>query len=158
LILLATAARSPRFDSRPLPPKPAILAGNPDLPSAKEVVARLRSTPAQPDLAALKPNAEHADFEKLAQAVRDAIENEKPELGLDRLHSLAVPASMRAMLAPHKTLTLRHRPLQPPAGSGGLSIFKHDHRNLPRGQFFILAIVDVEREQRIPVALAFAAL
>lgn len=49
----------------------------------------LKSTTVQ-DLEVITPNAAGRDFEALAKAVRDSIENNEPEAGLDRLHTFVV--------------------------------------------------------------------
>ncbi len=42
------------------------------------------------DIEAIEPNAEGKDFEALAESVRKTMEDNKPELGLDRLHTFVV--------------------------------------------------------------------
>lgn len=54
------------------------------------VVNRLRQDAPVAEIDAIAPNAEGRDFEVLAKAVRDAIEQHKPEEGLDRLHTFVV--------------------------------------------------------------------
>lgn len=54
------------------------------------IAERLRQAVPVPDLEALTPNSGGRDFEMLAKSVRDAIERNEPEAGLDRLHTFVV--------------------------------------------------------------------
>lgn len=60
------------------------------LPKARQIVERLRQSAPVQDLDAITPNAEGRDFEALARSVHDAIQRNKPEEGLDRLHTFLV--------------------------------------------------------------------
>lgn len=60
------------------------------LEKAMAIVERLRLAAPVPELAALTPNEPGRDFELLAETVREAIEGDKPEAGLDRLHTFVV--------------------------------------------------------------------
>jgi hypothetical protein len=60
------------------------------LPKARQIVERLRQSAPVQDLDAITPNAEGRDFEALAKSVHDAIQRNKPEEGLDRLHTFVV--------------------------------------------------------------------
>ena len=55
-----------------------------------EIAARLRHGAPVPELQEISPNAADRDFELLARAVRDAIERNEPQAGLDRLHAFVV--------------------------------------------------------------------
>lgn len=64
------------------------LAPDPDLLGRAQVILdRLRGAAAVDDLDAIAPNANEADFEKLARSVHDSINAGEPEVGLDRLHT-----------------------------------------------------------------------
>lgn len=65
---------------------------NTDLPSEDvlKIVQRLKSSAPVPDIDAVIPNSEEKDFETLAKAVRDSIDRNEPESGLDRLHTFLV--------------------------------------------------------------------
>lgn len=55
-----------------------------------KIILRLRNSDSVPDISAIRPNAEEKGFETLAKAVREAIEKNEPETGLDRLHTFLV--------------------------------------------------------------------
>lgn len=55
-----------------------------------KIVRRLNEGAAMPDLSAVASNADDQSFETLARSVRDAIERNEPEAGLDRLHTFVV--------------------------------------------------------------------
>jgi Abortive infection C-terminus len=54
------------------------------------IVRRLEQSAPIPDLGAVTPNAEGESFDVLARSVRDCIEKNEPETGLDRLHTFVV--------------------------------------------------------------------
>jgi Abortive infection C-terminus len=56
----------------------------------KQIAARLRTGGPVPELAEISPNADDNDFDLLARAVRDAIDRNEPQTGLDRLHAFVV--------------------------------------------------------------------
>lgn len=60
------------------------------LAECQRAVTRLVQDTPVPELDALKPNADDSDFEMVASQVRDAIERNKPEAGLDRLHTFVI--------------------------------------------------------------------
>lgn len=51
---------------------------------------RLKAEVPVPDLDAIQPNADGRDFETLARTVRESIQKNEPEIGLDRLHTFVV--------------------------------------------------------------------
>lgn len=65
---------------------------NNDVPNEDvlKIVQRLKSSAPVPDIDAVIPNSEEKDFETLAKAVRDSIDRNEPEAGLDRLHTFLV--------------------------------------------------------------------
>ncbi|MBU2882268.1 abortive infection family protein [Psychrosphaera sp. B3R10] len=65
---------------------------NTDVPSDEclKIVQRLKLSAPVPDIDAVVPNTEDKDFETLAKAVRDTIDRNEPEVGLDRLHTFLV--------------------------------------------------------------------
>ena len=65
---------------------------NADEPSEEclKIVHRLKLSAPVPDIDAIIPNSEDRDFETLAKAVRDSIDRNEPEVGLDRLHTFLV--------------------------------------------------------------------
>lgn len=66
--------------------------GAPDEPPEEclSIVRRLKESAPVPDIEAVTPNAEDQSFEALARYVRESIERNKPESGLDRLHTFLV--------------------------------------------------------------------
>jgi hypothetical protein len=58
--------------------------------AAKRVVARLKATASVQEIDAIQPLTDDRTFEALARSIRDAIENNEPENGLDRLHTYIV--------------------------------------------------------------------
>ena len=60
------------------------------LEDCRRIVARLAQEAPVGEIEALSPNADGRDFELLAKTVRDCIENNEPEAGIDRLHTFVV--------------------------------------------------------------------
>src|ERR1700682_5193173 len=69
----------------------------------------LQDSPVQ-DIEAIEPNAEGKDFEALAKTVRKSIENNEPEVGLDRLHTFTVKY-VRVLCEKRGILIDRDKPL-----------------------------------------------
>lgn len=67
-------------------------SNNNDAPSDEclKIVQRLKSSAPVPDIDAVVPNSNDKDFDILAKAVRDTIDRNEPEAGLDRLHTFLV--------------------------------------------------------------------
>jgi hypothetical protein len=65
---------------------------NTETPSVEclKIVQRLKLSAPVPDIDAVVANSEDKDFESLAKAVRDSIDRNEPEAGLDRLHTFLV--------------------------------------------------------------------
>jgi hypothetical protein len=76
----------------------------------RRISVRLREDAPVADIEAFAPNADGRDFESLARAVRDAIEYNQPEAGLDRLHTFVVKY-VRALCAKHGLEVDRSEPL-----------------------------------------------
>lgn len=66
--------------------------GAPEQPTDEclRIAQRLVISAPVPDLNAVTPNSDDKDFETLAKAVRDSIDNNEPVTGLDRLHTFLV--------------------------------------------------------------------
>lgn len=66
--------------------------GAPETPPEEclQIVQRLRESAPPPDLAAFVPIGDDKSFDSLARSVRDSIERNEPEAGLDRLHTFVV--------------------------------------------------------------------
>jgi len=74
------------------------------------IVKRLMDAAPVQDIEVLTPNAAGNDFELLAKQVRDAIENNEPEAGLDRLHTFVVKY-IRVLCGQRGIAADRDRPL-----------------------------------------------
>ena len=67
------------YDSQDEPPEECL-----------RIVRRLKESAPVPDIEAVTPNLEDRSFEALARSVREAIDRNEPETGLDRLHTFVV--------------------------------------------------------------------
>jgi abortive infection Abi-like protein len=76
----------------------------------RQVAQRLLQDAPVQDIEAITPNANGKDFEALAKSVREAIEKNEPEAGLDRLHTFVVKY-VRVLCEKHKIPTEREKPL-----------------------------------------------
>jgi hypothetical protein len=74
------------------------------------IVRRLQASAPVPDIGAIIPNVEDENFETLARTVRDCIDRNEPEMGLDRLHTFVVKY-FRTLCAKRGILTDREKPL-----------------------------------------------
>lgn len=63
---------------------------NPDLQACRRTVTRLNQQGPVPELDALTALSDERDFEVVASAIRESIEHNRPEAGLDRLHTFTV--------------------------------------------------------------------
>jgi hypothetical protein len=63
---------------------------NPLLEECRRIVVRLNQTGPVTDLDALAAASDERDFETVAKAVRETIEKNQPEAGLDRLHTFVI--------------------------------------------------------------------
>jgi hypothetical protein len=54
------------------------------------IIRRLKESAPVPDIEAVTPNVEDQSFDVLARSIRDAIDRNEPEVGLDRLHTFVV--------------------------------------------------------------------
>lgn len=87
------------FDSPSPPPEECL-----------RIVRRLQESAPVPDIGVINPNVEDEYFETLARSVRDCIDRNEPEMGLDRLHTFVVKY-FRALCAKRGILTNREKPL-----------------------------------------------
>jgi hypothetical protein len=78
--------------------------------SARRAAERLLESQSVPEIDAINPNAVERDFEALAKSVRDAIERNQPETGLDRLHTF-VSKYMKAICNRHSVVYSKEKPL-----------------------------------------------
>jgi hypothetical protein len=65
-------------------------ADDPRLEDCRRIVARIRSDGPVVEIDSLTAPSDERDFEAVAKAVRDAIEKNAPEAGLDRLHTFVI--------------------------------------------------------------------
>jgi hypothetical protein len=80
-----------------------------DLEAARPVAVRLGGGGVA-DIDALQPNAQEPTFDRLARAVREAIDAGRPEEGLDRLHTFTIKY-VRILAAKRAIDTPREKPL-----------------------------------------------
>ncbi len=74
------------------------------------IVRRLRESAPVPDIGAVTPNIEDQSFEALARSVRESIDKNEPESGLDRLHTFVLKY-FRVLCSKRGIETSREKPL-----------------------------------------------
>jgi hypothetical protein len=74
------------------------------------IVTRLLSTAPVPDLDALAATTDDRDFEAVARQIREIIEKNQPEDGLDRLHTFTIKF-VRGLCEAHGITVTREKPL-----------------------------------------------
>ncbi len=84
--------------------------GDPQVATCRRIVDRLRQSAPVPDIAALAPNGDEKDFDALTRQVKDAIDRNQPEAGLDRLHTFTVKF-VRTLCAERGIAVTRDKPL-----------------------------------------------
>jgi hypothetical protein len=67
-----------------------VKADDPDLEACRRAAARLLRDGPVPELDALTAVTDERDFEIVAKAIRDSIDRNEPEAGLDRLHTFVI--------------------------------------------------------------------
>lgn len=85
------------------------------LESSKRIAHRLRQGAPVPEIEAITPNTTERDFATLAKSVREAIDKNEPEAGLDRLHTFVV-RYMKVLCEKHGIATDREKPLHSMVG------------------------------------------
>lgn len=75
-----------------------------------KIVARLKQAPPVADLDALSATGDDRDFEAVAAQVREVIEKNKPEAGLDRLHTFVIKF-VRTLCEERGITVTREKPL-----------------------------------------------
>ena len=80
------------------------------LADCRRIASHLLQSGPVDDAAAFSPLTDDRDFELVARAVRDSIDRNEPELGLDRLHTFVV-RFMRGLCAQRGIATERDKPL-----------------------------------------------
>ena len=78
--------------------------------SCRRVVQRLSQSAPVPEIEAITPNTAEKNFATLAKSVREAIEKNEPESGLDRLHTFVVKY-LRVICQKHGIRTEKDKPL-----------------------------------------------
>lgn len=86
--------------------------GDPESPPDEyiKIVQRLKLSAPVPNIDAVVPNSDDKDFETLAKAVRDSIDRNEPEVGLDRLHTFIVKY-FRVLCEKHEICIDQRKPL-----------------------------------------------
>ncbi len=80
------------------------------LEGCQRVAQRVSQSAPVPEIEAISPNTVEKDFATLAKSVREAIERNEPESGLDRLHTFVVKY-MRVLCQKHGIKTEKDKPL-----------------------------------------------
>jgi len=80
-----------------------------------QTVARLLGVANMPEIVELTHNSNEKEFSILARAVRESIERNEPEVGLDRLHTYAVKY-LRLLCQQYEISTDKEKPLHSLAG------------------------------------------
>ena len=75
-----------------------------------KIVRRLQESAPVPDIGAISPNIEDENFDTLARSVRECIDRNEPETGLDRLHTFTVKY-LRVLCAKRGIQSDREKPL-----------------------------------------------
>jgi hypothetical protein len=75
-----------------------------------KILRCLKESAPVPEIGAIQPNAGEKGFEALAKAVRDSIENNEPETGLDRLHTFLMKY-FRTLCKKHGIEITKDKPL-----------------------------------------------
>ena len=88
----------------------SVIKGTAWFQDCERTVLRLKQGSSVPDLDALTSLSNERDFEVVAKAVRDAIEKNEPESGLDRLHTF-VMKYVRTLSTQHGLTIVRDKPL-----------------------------------------------
>lgn len=78
--------------------------------ACRKIAKRLLDSAPVADLDAIAPNSPSRTFDALAKSVRESIENNEPEAGLDRLHTFVVKY-MRTLCGRHSIATGKDKPL-----------------------------------------------
>jgi hypothetical protein len=76
----------------------------------RQIVERLKQSGPVAELDALAALSDERDFETVAKAVRDAIQKNQPESGLDRLHTFVIKY-VRTLCTQHGLTVTREKPL-----------------------------------------------
>jgi len=80
------------------------------IPEGRKIASRLLTSAPVQELDAIQPLTDDRTFEALARSVRDAIEDNEPENGLDRLHTFVVKY-VRTLCRNHGIVADRDKPL-----------------------------------------------
>ena len=100
-----------------------------------KIVERLKSGGPVENLDSIKPNSKDESFEKLARSIKQSINNNEPEVGIDRLHTFLVKY-IRQLCEKHKIQFQKDTPLH--------SLFGSYIKHLKRSGF-----IDSEMTERI---------
>ena len=112
----------------------------------QKIVSRLSETSTVSELDALTVTADEPNFEIVAKAVREAIEKNEPEAGLDRLHTF-VTMFVRSLCEPRGITVNRDKPLH--------SLFGEYVKHLRRGDHIESGMTDRILKSSISTLEAF---
>ena len=83
---------------------------NTEYNECRQIAARLEQDSPVIDIEVITPNSDGREFDLLAKSVRDSIEANQPETGLDRLHTFIVKY-VRVLCDKHGILVVKEKPL-----------------------------------------------
>lgn len=89
-------------------------------------LARLSGGVGMPEVVALIPNSPEREFSVLARAVRESIERNEPEVGLDRLHTFTIKY-LRVLCQQRGITTDKDKPLHSMVGEYVKALREHGH-------------------------------
>ena len=125
----------------------------PLLETCRHTVQRLSVIQPVPEIEAITPNSAEKVFAVLAKSVRESIQKNEPESGLDRLHTFVVKY-IRVLCEKRGISTERDKPLHSLVGeytrgtllSVGFANSTERHSMSVLGQVSVLLVIDSERE------------
>jgi hypothetical protein len=88
----------------------SVIRGTEWYKDCEKLVLRLKLGSPVPDLDALAALSDEKDFEVVAKAIRDTIDRNEPEAGLDRLHTFVIKY-VRTLCTQHGLTVAREKPL-----------------------------------------------
>jgi hypothetical protein len=103
-----------------------LAADDPRLEECRRIVIRIRSDGPVVELDALTAISDERDFEAVATAVRESIEKNAPEAGLDRLHTIVIKY-VRSLCAQHGITVTREKALHSLFGEYVKSLRQNGH-------------------------------
>jgi hypothetical protein len=88
----------------------SVIKGTQWYEECRKIIERLKQSSPVPEVDALAALSDERDFETVAKAVRESIEKNEPESGLDRLHTFVIKY-VRTLCTQHGLTVTRDKPL-----------------------------------------------